>query len=694
MKKTRHYIRTVFGAALCLGILSGTSKADLLGYWPMDGNLKDLSGLGNNGIIGPGSSDVSFQSDGKVDGAIQLPGITDKILFPSIDVSSEFTVAGWCKLTGAGNYDRFLVSKYNTGFFLGQNAATTEWMFIVANNFSLHGGTMVFDEWQHVAGTYGGGQARLYINGVLAAGPIPMAAPSEPDLPVYLGTAGGGDRSLRGLFDEIRIYNHALSIGEIAVLVNNRIRAHNPVPANGAIAVGTSTGINSEATVDLGWNTACDPANLDNVNPDITDHYLYLAQDEPNFVGVTPVTIDAGTPDATGAYQTTLLMDKTYYWRVDEGINNSAAGDPNTLIGPVWLFSTLKSLPEITVQPQDVLTDAGQTAEFLITTISLSPAFYTWYKSADNANNTLGDDIVKAGPTLDGNTLALNNVQPADEGYYYCKIANAAGTVQSEVAALSINRKIAHWTLNTDKYIGGQHLDEAGNYPADPNGTPIFVPGKIDQGVEIDAADGWASASTWNPSEFSGKLTVSFWLKWAGTNGTFQTFVAKRSDGAWDNANVLWQVSSGSNDKALWFQTPRTLVGVTDGLVTDQWQYVVATFDGTTGKVYINGEQRASGIWTYGDAVDAPIMLGCANPAGAAPMDGVLDDVQIYNFALDAAAVAQAYADVSGESICVYWPELDISGPDGGQDCVVNLYDFVEFAASWLESGLVHPTQP
>jgi hypothetical protein len=122
------------------------------------------------------------------------------------------------------------------------------------------------------------------------------------------------------------------------------------------------------------------------------------------------------------------------------------------------------------------------------------------------------------------------------------------------------------------------------------------------------------------------------WLAaWAGTNGTYQTFVAKRSDGAWDNANVLWLVGSGSDVKNLWFQSPRALVQVTDGLVADQWQYIVTTFDGTTSTVYINGEQRASGGWTFGDAVNAPIMLGVANPAGEVPMNGVLDDVQIYN---------------------------------------------------------------
>ena len=50
-------------------------------------------------------------------------------------------------------------------------------------------------------------------------------------------------------------------------------------------------------------------------------------------------TIDAGT----------LERDLTYYWRVDEVLNNG----PNVIEGNVWMFETELSMPTIEDQPHN-----------------------------------------------------------------------------------------------------------------------------------------------------------------------------------------------------------------------------------------------------------------------------------------------------------------------------------------------------
>jgi hypothetical protein len=429
---------------------------------------------------------------------------------------------------------------------------------------------------------------------------------------------------------------------------------------------------------------------------------LYLVDTEPNFVGVVPITIAAGSPpDATKSYPVTLNTDKTYYWRVDESINNSGMSDPNTIRGFAWSFATVKSVPVITDQPDDLLLNAGETAQFEIAVTTISDETYQWYKSADNANDTPGDDTAVG---TNFGTLAINNAQLSNEGYYFCKITNLGGVVYSNVAKLAVRRLVAHWTLNQADYVGGLYLDKSGEgHDADPNGTPTFVAGQLVDGIDIPRAagqhpttDSWASAGTWNPSEFSGRLTVSFWMKWAGTNGTWQTFVSKRSNGAWDNANVLWQISSDNGLPHLWFQSTNANVVVTNGLVADQWQFIVATFDGTNGTVYINGEQRASGAWSFGGKADAMVCLGgnSFDIGGQDWMNGSLDDVKFYNYALTEMEVAQKFvADAPDKTACVQSLKPDAKFDYNG-NCIVDIADFAIFATEWIDCGVIPDCLP
>lgn len=62
--------------------------------------------------------------------------------------------------------------------------------------------------------------------------------------------------------------------------------------------------------------------------------------------------------------------------------------------------------------------------------------------------------------------------------------------------------------------------------------------------------------------------------------------------------------------------------------------------------------------------------------------DGILDDIRLYNYALDATEAATLYSDVRG-GFCVDKPALDYN-----DDCIVDLADFAVFAQSWMECGI------
>jgi hypothetical protein len=581
--------------------------------------------------------------------------------------------------------------------------------------------------WYSMAGVSDGQTLSLYLRNVTAGedwrliAQTDLTASGSPNTALTAGTGQGSDwyagswsigRGLYagghtdrgyGFIDEVRISDAALSPQEF-IFVDSRLGAWNPSPADGAANVGVSPD-GQTVTVELSWNTGIDPDNPSQLNATILSHSLYMSPDQtktedPNLYWVADFPVEGPTAQTTIEQ---LYFDGLYYWRVDEGIDDGTgnpypAGDPNNITGRVWTFETRVSRPVFILQPISQVVDAGDTVELAVEAESISAVQYRWYKSADNVADPENDVAIT--DLGDYAILVLEDVQVADEGYYYCQAVNQAGidrAAYSDVVTVGIRRKVAHWTMDQADYVGGQYLDISGEgHHADPNGTPTFVEGQLGEAVAIyrefgdpPSTDSWARAGHWNPSEFSGQLTVSFWLKWAGLNGTWQSLISKRS-GDFNNENVLWQISTDNGLPHLWFQSPRSLIAVNNGLVPDQWLHIVVTFDGTDGTIYINGEQRAKGGFQFGDAVEAAICLG-GNSFDVGPrewVNGDLDDVQFFNYALSDLDIAVMYNAITGEDVCVQSQRPDAQF-DLNDDCIVDIQDFAILVQNWLECGLI-----
>ena len=585
-------------------------------------------------------------------------------------------------------------------------------------------------KWYHLAVVCTGTQVRVYADsldgsGYQNVGVFDLRTDTNNALMVPNGGAGGNWTFGRGWYnggfvdhingymDDIRFTERALD--PIEFIHAPLGYAFDPVPANGQENYGQRDG--DKVTAVLQWNTGRNPEDPDLVWDQILVHYLYMSQNQNDemindanlyYVDAIPAVDDPAEYIATG-----LDFDGWYLWQIEEGIDDGTgqpypSGDPNNFVGPIWAFGSRVSLPVIVEHPDSALVDAGETVEFSVSVESISPASYQWFKAV-GAERDEENDIPLTDLNMDNATLILTDVQVDDEGYYYCKVANEAGidrAVYTDVVRLGIRRLVAHWTLDEQDYdpVEGLYLDVSGEgRHAEPNSVPTFVEGQLGDAVSIlrqsgaaPSTESWARAGTWSPSEFSGQLTVSFWLKWAGTNGTWQGFIAKRSMDAWGNDTVRWQISTANNQPHLWLESPRGLVAVNNGLVADQWQYIVATFDGSTGALYIDGELRASGNFQLGDALDVMLCLGGNGFEGAGRewMNGTLDDVQIYNYALNELDIAVNYTtDAPDKTACVQGLRPDAMF-DLNEDCIVDIRDFAIFAADWLECGIVPDCLP
>lgn len=488
----------------------------------------------------------------------------------------------------------------------------------------------------------------------------------------------------KGDIAEILVYNRQLTQAQMQDMFDyldakyTIFQAWNPAPADAAISQGAINGDNVD--VNFAWNTGVDPDDTAAPNPDITKHYFYINKGEPNFVNVTPQEISAGSPTQSMASVGPLALDfdATYYWRVDEGINNSAANDPNTLTGPVWSFDTLASVPVIDEQPAHTAaftTDASVSISTSVT--SITTASYEWKKSIDNANDTPADDVTVGQNSA---TLTISSPAPGDEAYYYCIITNDGGQAVTEPAFLTIKRQVLNWAFESNFVdSSGEGHDAVVNSMSDPN-NPTFstdVPGAV--GSYSAYFDGIKQKLTTaaldpNTNNYLSGFTVSMWVKpEALPQPNFAGLFNNNNGGPQD---FQLEILNGTN------YSYRGGATQTFGTATTDWVHIAVVCDGTSTDLYRNLEGDDKVVANVADNVFGIFQVGC-NRAEDVFFNGYIDDVKVWNYPLTFGELAADYWVVTGHGACLSHPTYDFNG-----DCLVNLNDFAAFAADWLNCGL------
>ena len=193
------------------------------------------------------------------------------------------------------------------------------------------------DVWTHIVCVRDSalGELRFYVNGKLERPTPPPGegnpAPDGMDVHnngyLYIGA---NDRGLpthptnfyMGLFDDFRVYNHALSIEEIELLANDLTDpniASDPSPENGEsdacpdVVLTWTAGDNALSHNVYFGTSGADVTNATTADPEYRDNY-------------GSATYDAGTLE-------TLVEGVTYFWRVDE------VGTSDVWKGDVWKFT-------------------------------------------------------------------------------------------------------------------------------------------------------------------------------------------------------------------------------------------------------------------------------------------------------------------------------------------------------------------
>ena len=465
----------------------------------------------------------------------------------------------------------------------------------------------------------------------------------------------------------------------------------NPTPADKA------TDIAGNQNQTLSWAMPTDPNNPSLPNSAVTKHYFYIRKNDPNLVDVAKQDVPVTSNPAAQSNVVFVDNNATYYWRVDESMNNSGPTDANTITGTVWSFSTTQTLPSFNppygTQPVSVIvnenTDAVLTAAAGVTAGEDASITYQWYKGASGVTtNPVSDetDHISGAAT---SQLTITT-RAADMGSYWCRATNSNGTGDSNAATISVKRMLAH-------YMFDDNLNDSAGTNNGTMDSPVYEPGIDGKALTFNGAKyvNIGTAGYPNASDNGGLVagTVSFWIK-SSTTAT-QSFIGSvnTTDGTMlnihysnDNAVRLYLHNTAAQEMLLQFSS-------TTNIRNGAWRLLVFTWDSTAGQgtVYVDGRvvftTTTATVISGFSAWQYPMYIGAQNNGGTAAdiYTGAMDDFRVYNYPLTATEAAQLYVDFFPDVIiCPENPTYDFNS-----DCKTNLEDLIEFASDWLLCNLV-----
>ncbi|MEK7812208.1 MAG: LamG domain-containing protein, partial [Candidatus Desantisbacteria bacterium] len=195
---------------------------------------------------------------------------------------------------------------------------------------------------------------------------------------------------------------------------------------------------------------------------------------------------------------------------------------------------------------------------------------------------------------------------------------------------------VSYWNL--DEGNGSYAYDAAGNGNIGTlTSGPTWVAGKYGKALSFNGTSDYVSvASPAGIPSANNNYTVSAWIKpnTMGTKGIIGW-------GTWATSNACNAFRLDSTNQLInyWWGNDLT---VTCGDLTGAWHHVVALFDGTTRKIYVDGVLKGSDTPTGHNAVLSNFRIGCTNSTEY--FDGLIDDVRIYNSGLTARQVYDLYS--------------------------------------------------
>ncbi len=234
--------------------------------------------------------------------------------------------------------------------------------------------------------------------------------------------------------------------------------------------------------------------------------------------------------------------------------------------------------------------------------------------------------------------------------YVWVRVPSLSGT-DTTIWAFWGNASVSAPTTTTGTwepdYMGVWHLNATSGSLADStanantgarNGNTAATSGPVGNGQVFDGA-----SNVMVPNDFSldvAHITLEAWFKTSYADGGYNRIVDRRySDGY-----ILCQVGGTGGRVGTWMNGQSTQSSST--YADNVWRQMVATFNGSLMRLYINGEFVSSTSWSGSlPANGLPFAIG-SNTGGGETFRGSVDEVRISNKARSADYVWAAWATI------------------------------------------------
>jgi hypothetical protein len=212
-----------------------------------------------------------------------------------------------------------------------------------------------------------------------------------------------------------------------------------------------------------------------------------------------------------------------------------------------------------------------------------------------------------------------------DLGYHF------SGTV------LPTTGLVGHWKLD------GTGTDYSGSGNAATLYGPTWSAGRLGQALDFDGSDDYATVTDSAVLRLD-RMTVAFWLRKDGEPALRTRLIGKGDSGGTqsDRNYGVWEEDGAGKHINFKFQTQSGAwadFNSTVELDVGRWYHVACSYDGSTAAVYIDGllagRQAIEGVPVTSTA---PLRFGYVS--GYAYLNGALDDVRLYNRALNPAEIS------------------------------------------------------
>lgn len=231
MKTRRTLALLAIGVGLAInGHAQSFLTNGLVAYFPFNGNANDASGNGVNGTVIGATLDLDRFGD--ANRAYRFDGISacvQKDDIPALRMTNYLTASAWIRPLGI-TYAQMIVCKEGEYWLalidgklscaLANSTSTVFVMFVSTLQVTT-------SQWNHVAMSFNAGSLTLYFNGTAVTnfiadseigGAYPPLQFHDFRVGARQGDGGSPYQWFDGDIDDVRIYNRALSAGEVALL--------------------------------------------------------------------------------------------------------------------------------------------------------------------------------------------------------------------------------------------------------------------------------------------------------------------------------------------------------------------------------------------------------------------------------------------------------------------------------------------